>query len=262
MSLKYGVVAVLISAALAVPLSAAADRDKNENGQGNCHEHKGKMKCRGEEKRNGKHKEKYKSEREYEYEYEGGHGHSAGGPPPWAPAHGWRRKHEGSGHQVAYQAPVVMEHAGTHVMVSNGAATVDVGIDRGTCNRDAIGTVIGGIIGGVIGNRVGDKDNRKVSTVLGMVVGGVVGHKVGSSMDKSDRHCSGQVLEQAADNQTVRWADHNGRGQYSMTPLRTYQANGMDCRDYVTEYRRADGIDRERSSACRTVDGAWSKLTM
>ncbi|MER2266676.1 hypothetical protein [Methylobacterium oxalidis] len=28
----------------------------------------------------------------------GGHGYRHGGPPPWAPAHGWRRKHEFSGY--------------------------------------------------------------------------------------------------------------------------------------------------------------------
>ncbi|MBB2963705.1 hypothetical protein [Methylobacterium sp. R2-1] len=28
----------------------------------------------------------------------GGRGFHHGGPPPWAPAHGWRRKHEFGGH--------------------------------------------------------------------------------------------------------------------------------------------------------------------
>lgn len=260
MNLKYGIAGVLVSGFLAMPLTAQADRDKDESGQGNCYEHKGKLKCQG----NARHKEKqkHKSKREVEYEYEGEQGYSAGGPPPWAPAHGWRRKHEGAGQYAMQEAAVVVEHAGTQVVVSDGAATVDVGIVKGTCNRDAIGTVLGGIIGGAIGNRVGDRENRKVSTVLGMVIGGVVGHKVGSSMDKADQHCSGQVLEQAADNQTVRWADHNGGGQYSMTPLRTYQANGMNCRDYLTEYRGTNGIEQDRSTACRNADGAWSKLTM
>ncbi len=258
MNLKHGIAGVLVSAALTLPLAAMADRDKDESGQGNCYEHKGKLKCRGE----GKRKEKYKYKSEHGYEYEAEHKHSAGGPPPWAPAHGWRRKHGGEGQMVEYEKTVMMEHGGTHVKVSNGAATVDVGIEQGTCNRDAIGTVVGGIIGGAIGNRVGDRDNREVATVLGMVIGGLVGHEVGSSMDKSDQHCTGQVLEQAADNQTVRWADHNGSGQYSVTPLRTYQADGTDCRDYITEFQGPNGRERERSSACRNAEGAWSRLAM
>ena len=36
----------------------------------------------------------------------GGHGYRHGGPPPWAPAHGWRRKHErfGYGYDRPYRA--------------------------------------------------------------------------------------------------------------------------------------------------------------
>lgn len=254
MKYKYGIVGVLVCAVLTLPFAAIADPGKKEGGHGHYSKHEGKN------KNSGKHKHKKKND----YEYADEHKHTAGGPPPWAPAHGWRRKHgsERYDYEHEHERPLVTESDGTYVRVSDGSASVDVGIDMGTCNRKAIGTVIGGVIGGAIGNHVSSKKDRKdrnVATVLGAVVGGIVGHEVGSSMDNADQHCTGQVLEQANDHQTVRWADHNNTGHYSVTPLRTYQINGIDCRDFITEYQGPNGNERERSSACRNSDGAWSQ---
>jgi surface antigen len=250
MSTAKGVIALFLSTSLIMPMVANADpgRDEAHGGYGeNCYEHKGKVKCRGG-KGHGKAK--------------GGH-HSAGGPPPWAPAHGWRRKHGGEDRYVkADDDYVIVEERDTRAVVRNKTATVDVGIDKGTCNRKAIGTVVGGVIGGVIGNQVGKDGNREVATILGVVIGGVVGHKVGSRMDKADHHCTGQALEQARDRQTVRWPDKDNHGEYLVTPQRTYQADGRYCRDYITEYQGPKGTEREKSSACRNDAGAWQKVTM
>jgi surface antigen len=250
MSLLKGVSAVLVSLLLALPLAAHADRDKGQdNGYDGCSEHKGKSKCHG----GNRHKNKQ------------GERHAAGGPPSWAPAHGWRRNNDGAARNynaAKYDDEFIEERSGARVVVSSGNATVDVGIERGTCNREAIGTVVGGIIGGVVGNRVGEKAHRDVATVLGVVIGGMVGHNIGRTMDKSDQHCTGQVLEQAPDHHTVRWTDQASRGEYRVTPERTYQADGADCRDYITEYQGPTGTERERSSACRNPEGAWQKVAM
>ncbi len=248
MSVVKGAAALFLSVVLMAPPAADADPGRNEarGGYGeNCYEHKGKVKCRG-----GKGHARGQGGR-----------HTAGGPPPWAPAHGWRRKQGGGdGHHArADDGYTVIEERNTRAVVRNKTATVDVGIDKGTCNRKTIGTVLGGVIGGVIGNQVGKDGNREVSTILGMVVGGVVGHNIGRKMDKADHHCTGQVLEQARDLQTVRWNDKDKRGEYSVTPQRTYQADGRYCRDYVTEYQGPNGIEREKSSACRNEDGAWQQ---
>ncbi len=55
---------------------------------------------------------------------------SPGGPPPWAPAHGYRRKMG-----TAYASPY--------------------GIGLGRCNRKEISGVLGGVAGGSIGSRIG-----------------------------------------------------------------------------------------------------------
>lgn len=56
-----------------------------------------------------------------------------GGPPPWAPAHGYRRK-QGLA-ETSYVPPF------------------DINI--GTCNRELVGSVLGGAVGGVLGSNVG-----------------------------------------------------------------------------------------------------------
>ncbi len=243
-----GITALLLTSLLAMPLVADADPGRNE-ARGSygedCYEHKGKVKCRG-----GK-------------GYSRSHG---GGPPPWAPAHGWRRNHEGNDHGGYVRQDddyYVDEHTGVRAVVhEGGSATVDVGISSGSCNRKTVGTVVGGLIGGAIGNRAGDSRNREITTVLGVVIGGLVGHNIGRSMDEADQQCTGQVLEQAPDNQTVRWTDDNQQGEYRVTPERTYESDGRYCRDYITEYQGQNGIEREKSTACRTQDGAWKKMVM
>lgn len=244
--------AIMCSAVLALPAVVLADRDQGgRDGErwqggssGNCYEHKGKVKCHGDKGNNGY-----------------GRGNSqAGGPPPWAPAHGWRSHEDGGDYRRAAQED---ERSDARVAVSRGPATVDVGIQHGTCNREVIATVVGGVIGGVIGNQVGDAKNRDVATILGVVIGGVVGHEVGRSMDKSDQQCTGQALEQATDHQVVRWADKAQRGEYSVTPERTYQtSDGRYCRDYTAEYQGPNGVEREQASACRTEEGAWKRVVM
>lgn len=257
MSLIKGAAALAFSAFITMPMAANADpgRDEAQGGYGeNCYEHKGKIKCRGG-RGNGR-------GREGEYVATGG-GHAAGGPPPWAPAHGWRRKHGGG--EYSYRAEDdyrIVEENDVRAVVTNGTATVDVGIDHGTCNREAIGTVLGGVIGGVIGNQVGKDGNREAATILGAVVGGVVGNRIGDKMDKADQHCTGQVLEQAPDRKAVHWADAEGKGEYSITPLRTYRSDGRDCRDYIARFKGPSGLESEQASACRTGDGAWQKVVM
>ncbi len=259
MSIVKGMSALLFATVLAMPMAATADRDRDRDRDGydgdygeECQDRRGNGRCKGGNGRGNGHRGR-------------GGDHHAGGPPPWAPAHGWRRKH-GGGYDRDYAEYdddyYVDERSGARVHVSNGAASIDVGIRDGHCNREQIGTVVGGLIGGAIGNRVGGSDNREVATVLGVVVGGVLGNRIGHSMDNNDRHCTGQTLEQAPDHQTVRWADGRGDGEYRVTPQRTYEEGGRYCRDYITEYDGRNGVEREESSACRNEDGSWQKRRM
>src|SRR2546423_12392784 len=74
-------------------------------------------------------------------------------PPPWAPAHGWRKKND----------PDYVGYTGKKWQK-------DYGIIEGHCNTQAVGAVLGGVVGGVVGSRVGKDENRPVAIVVGTVI--------------------------------------------------------------------------------------------
>lgn len=174
------------------------------------------------------------------------HKHEAqrGGPPPWAPAHGYRANQEARSYS---EEPEVYARRRR-----------EFGIDAGTCNRETLGTVLGGVVGGVVGSRVGDRDDRTMTTIAGVVVGALIGREIGRRMDRADQACTGQVLERAADHETIRWRNADTGMQYLVTPEQTFERQGRFCRTYTTVAVRNGG---ERSSlqetACRTQEGAW-----
>lgn len=160
-------------------------------------------------------------------------------PPPWAPAHGWRKKHD----------PYYTGYSGRQW-------ERDYGIVYGNCNREAIGTVLGGAVGGAIGSTVGKGDNRGVAILIGSVLGAVVGNRIGKQMDDADRGCIGHALELAADRKTVRWAGAN-QLHYELTPLKSIDRNGMKCREYRLRVNGRN-IDEDRvERACLVEEGRW-----
>src|SRR6266702_330081 len=67
-------------------------------------------------------------------------------PPPWAPAHGWRKKNDPN-----------------YVGYTGRKWDNDYGILDGRCDAAKVGTVLGGVAGGVIGSQVAkDSPNRPV----------------------------------------------------------------------------------------------------
>ena len=113
-------------------------------------------------------------------------------PPAWAPAHGWRKKHD----------PAYAGYSGRQW-------ERDYGVSLGRCDRAAVGAVLGGAAGGVIGSQVGEGGQRGVATVIGAVIGATVGAEIGRRMDQADRSCVGHALELATPGQTVTWTNRN-----------------------------------------------------
>lgn len=169
-------------------------------------------------------------------------------PPPWAPAYGYRAKHKVKKrgrhkveqfYQQAYRAP-------------------KVGIPSGTCNRDVLGALIGGAVGGLAGSRIGQGDGRIAATAGGALIGLLVGGAIGRSMDRVDRSCIGQALEQAEDRRSVEWRNPDSATAYRVTPTRTYQqSDGRYCREYTAEATIGNKVQRTYGVACRQPDGSW-----
>ena len=138
-------VAALVALAFSLPSDAYADPPwKNGHGKGNKHASKGKGKGRA-----GDCKYEYKyGPRGYEEKWKCDNaGYFQPGPPPWAPAHGYRRKQGGS-----YAFPT--------------------GLLGGRCRADLLdGPTIGGLVGaaagGFAGAQIGKGKGQLAATAVG-----------------------------------------------------------------------------------------------
>ena len=161
-------------------------------------------------------------------------------PPPWAPAHGWRKKHD----------PYYVGYSGRKWQQ-------DYGVIAGTCNTAAVGAALGGLAGGAVGSQVGRGEDRPIAIFLGATIGAVIGAKIGRDIDQRDRACMGHALELAGDGRAVRWTNDATHVTYRMTPTRGYRANGLACREFTTNLSAGSRQDVVNGVACRRADGEW-----
>jgi surface antigen len=163
-------------------------------------------------------------------------------PPSWAPAHGWRKKHD----------PYYVGYSGKEW-------GRDYGVISGECNWQAVGTVVGGVIGGAVGASVG-KEDKAIAVILGSVIGAVIGNRIGKSIDDNDRGCIGHALELAHDRQTVRWVNPETNINYRVTPISGFTDNGRKCREYML-YMSGNGEDESlHEKACLVSKGTWKPI--
>ncbi|MEX0733845.1 MAG: glycine zipper 2TM domain-containing protein [Steroidobacteraceae bacterium] len=164
-------------------------------------------------------------------------------PPPHAPAHGWRKKHD----------PYYVGYTGRHWRD-------DYGIRGGRCDRDRVGTALGAVVGGAIGGAISDGDDRLIAILAGATIGAIIGREIGEEMDDNDRACFGHSLELLDDGRYVLW-DGTRRGmRYRLTPDGRFERDGRVCRHF-TLLREYDGRQiQKRGSACRFGDGDWRMI--
>src|SRR5258706_7470508 len=154
-------------------------------------------------------------------------------PPPWAPAHGWRKKNDPN-----------------YVGYTGRKWEKDYGLVEGHCNTQAIGAVLAGVVGGAVGSRAANEENRPVAILVGGILGAVIGAKIGRSIDDADRACMGHALELAGENQTVRWQNSAGVS-YALTPTRNLGDRSNPCREFVTKVSSGRAADAVKGVACR-----------
>jgi surface antigen len=161
-------------------------------------------------------------------------------PPPWAPAHGWRKKND----------PYYQGYTGKKW-------TRDYGIAAGRCDFEAVGAVLGGVVGGAVGSQVGRGEGRMIAIVLGTVVGAVVGAHVAKRIEDADRACIGHTLEISGDRASVTWLNPHTGITYVVTPTRGYKSDGRACREFTTRATAGGKTTTSEGRACRTRDGEW-----
>jgi surface antigen len=122
------------------------------------------------------------------------------------------------------------------------------------------GTVIGGVLGGAVGSQIGGGSGRTVATVIGALIGANIGANVGRSMDGNDRYRTAQVFETSRTGQPSTWVNPDSRNEYTVTPTRTYEAQGAPCREFTMRAVVGGQPDNVYGTACRQPDGSWRIL--
>jgi len=165
-----------------------------------------------------------------------------GGPPPWAPAHGYR------GH-------------GASESKMSTAYVAPFNLDLGRCNRGTLGAALGGAAGGVLGSRVGGGAGRDAAIIGGTILGVIVGQSIGRWMDDLDVACVGQVLEHTPTRQSVEWVNPDNGVVYEVTPTDTYSTGSERyCREFQTQAQIGGRTQQLFGTACRQPDGSWERV--
>ena len=178
-------------------------------------------------------------------------------PPPWAPAHGWRKKNDPN-----------------YVGYTGKKWDNDYGVLDGTCDAAKVGTVLGGVVGGVVGSQVAkDSPNRPVAIVVGTVLGAVIGNKIGTEIGAGDQGCMGHALELAGEQKSVKWTNPQTGVNFVLTPTRNFGDRRNPCREFTAvavtgaeEHGKGKGKGKGRGgarkaqyngTACRQANGEW-----
>lgn len=246
--MKFGFLAISASIAfsLSLPSLVMADPpwkgDQRHGGgkQGKFEKHGGKGKVKGQA---GSCKYSYKyGPGGYKESWKcSGPGRFQPGPPPWAPAHGYRNKG-----RDGYAFPS--------------------GLLGGRCRADLLdGPTVGGLVGaaagGLAGSQFGKGQGKLAATALGTLVGFVIGQEVGRSFARVDETCFSRTFEHVPDRETIVWQDPQHRAQYQVMPVRTAEAdNGMYCREYQAKATVGGKVSETYGTACRQPDGSWKLM--
>ncbi|MEK9971776.1 MAG: hypothetical protein VW600_21765, partial [Ferrovibrio sp.] len=111
------------------------------------------------------------------------------------------------------------------------------GIDRGTCDRRSLA--------------------RRANTGIAALIVS----PIAKSMDQIDQACVARILEFAPDRTAIFWygaasMDYGGPA-FAVTPLRTFEQDGLFCRDFQAIATVAGHEEQSLGTACRMTDGVW-----
>jgi surface antigen len=75
-----------------------------------------------------------------------------------------------------------------------------------------------------------------------------------ASMDETDR---GNAVRAVQDNEARSWRNDKSGHEFTVTPTRTYTAEGRMCREYTISGKVSGQSDQMSGSACRQSDAGW-----
>lgn len=128
-------------------------------------------------------------------------------------------------------------------------------------NKQTGGAVLGGIGGAVIGSQFGKGTGQIVGVAAGTLLGAFLGSEVGKSLDRADKAAMEQANQRALESghtgQTSTWRNPDTGNSGTITPTKTYQSNGQNCREYQQTIVVGGKTEQAHGTACRQPDGSW-----
>ncbi len=218
-------------------------------------------------------------------------GATLAGPPDWAPAHGYRAKHEGKHHDKHHHKKEKhhrdddYEHSGDRedddysedyrrhrrddrysrdYDEDDGVYSRPVPDRRvwrnerpvfvnGQCTPRLSGRENGAALGGALASQMGTGNAAMVAT--GTLLGAILGSQVDSTAAVANEDCMQQFLERAGEKEKVAWNSSSAR--YEVTPVRNYRQDGRACREFTTTVVQKGKFREVYRAACRNNDGKW-----
>ena len=97
-----------------------------------------------------------------------------------------------------------------------------------------------------------------------MIGGALLGGLVGNVLDNRDKQMASQSTHQALEStpsgKAVAWNNPDSGHSGTVTPVRTYQSNGVYCREYQQTVTIGGQPERSYGTACRQPDGSWKTV--
>ncbi len=131
-------------------------------------------------------------------------------------------------------------------------------------NKQTGGAVLGGIGGAVIGSQFGKGTGQIVGVAAGTLLGAFLGSEVGKSLDRADKAAMEQANQRALESghtgQATAWKNPDSGNSGTITPTKTYQSNGQNCREYQQTITVGGKTEQAHGTACRQPDGSWQVM--
>jgi surface antigen len=129
-------------------------------------------------------------------------------------------------------------------------------------NKADIGSIAGGLGGAFAGSNLGKGSGRTLGIAAGTLLGAMIGNQIGQSLDRADvmyhQQTSQRALETGKTGQIASWRNPDSGAAGTITPTRTFQANGgAYCREFTQTINVGGRSEQAVGTACRQADGTW-----
>ncbi len=94
---------------------------------------------------------------------------------------------------------------------------------------------------------------RSLALALVLLASGALAQHVIELLDRSDRAHLNEALEGGSEDDRVAWTNPDSGITFGVTPTRTFEQDGLDCRDFTLDV----GDQSDPETACRHDDGMW-----